>query len=212
MPPASFTRRTSSRPWRCPGGARPALDSSRSAHTRVASDVASHSVVVDEFMPAVPRVATAGAGLLEARARASASPSATSDRCGRVLQVGASQDDDRALGAGVGPLVESAVHGGAAVPGDEDQLDAAQFRQIGPGLGPSSWLGRHGDDGAGSGVVGAEVFGADPAYWPGQRQFWAPEMAAGQPLPGGMVGGPGDGNGAAPELEGVGPEVLGTPG
>ena len=78
LPPASFTRRISSRPWRCPGGARPALASSRSAHTRVAGEVASQSAMMAEFMPEVPRVATAGAGLLAARARASARPSATS--------------------------------------------------------------------------------------------------------------------------------------
>ena len=78
LPPAEFTLRTSSRPWRCPGGARPSLDSSRSAHTRVAGDFASHWAMMVELMPEVPRVATAGAGLLAARARASASPSATS--------------------------------------------------------------------------------------------------------------------------------------
>ena len=136
LPPASFTMRTSSRPWRCPGGARPALEMSRSAHTRVAGAVASQSAVVAEVMPAVPRVATAGAELLDCQGQGVGQSLGDVDRFGRVLQVGASQDHDCVLGAGVGPLVESAVHGGAAVLGDEDQLDATQLWQVGPGLGP----------------------------------------------------------------------------
>ena len=62
-------------PWPAPV---PSLASSRSAHTRVSGEVASHWAMMAELMPDVPRVATAGAGLLEAKASASASPSATS--------------------------------------------------------------------------------------------------------------------------------------
>ena len=83
--------------------------------------------------------------------------SATSTGAGASCKVRASQNDDCALGAGVGPLVESSVHGGAAVLGDEDQLDAAQLRQVGPGLGPCSRRCRHGDDGTGSQIIMVKV-------------------------------------------------------
>ena len=191
---ASFTRRISSRPWRCPGGARPALASSRSAHTRVAGEVASQLAMMAEFMPRWPRVATAGAGFLAARARASANPSATSTGAVVCSRSGHPRTTTASLNCSVGPFIESAVHGGAAVPGDEDQVDATQLWQVGPCLGPCSRLCGHGDDGSGSRVIMVKVFGADPAHWPGERQLWAPQIAVGEPLPGGMFRGLGDGD------------------
>ena len=109
-------------------------------------------------------------------------------RCRGLLQEWASQHHHGVLNCSVGPFIESAVHGGASVSGDEDQVDATRLWQVGPCLGPCSRLCRDGDDGSGSRVIVVKVFGADPAHWPGERQLWAPQMAVGEPLPGGVAG------------------------
>ena len=150
-------------------------------------------------------------GLLAARARASASPSATSDGCRRLFQDWASQYDHGIAGGCVGPLGQPAVGGWASVFVNVYELHGAEVRKGWPGRRPGVGRSCHGDDGAGALEVVVQVFGADPAHRTRVKAVPAAtvdELAS--HMPGGMIRSElGIGDGAVPELEGVGSEVLG---
>ena len=119
-----------------------------------------------ELMPDVPRVATAGAGLLEAKASASASPSATStgaaivcSRSGHPSTTTASVNcRRRSSWSAPGPRRVLPVSG------DVDQMRGAEVRKAWLGRGPGGGWRCHGDDGPRALELTAEVFGADPAH------------------------------------------------
>lgn len=98
------------------------MDWSRSAHTRVTSDAASHPAMISEVIPEVSGWRLRALGDV--------------NLCGRLVQMWAAQHQYRVLGAGVNSLGDSSVHGRFAVGGDEDELDTGRLWEVRPGTEP----------------------------------------------------------------------------